>query len=61
MTSELKLGSKHECPACDTKYYDLGKADPVCPSCGADPGAEVDPETKKAAAKSKKKKKKKGK
>ena len=58
MTTELKLGSKHECPACSTKFYDLGNAAPVCPSCGADPSVEVDAETKKAAAKSKKKKKK---
>lgn len=33
--AEVKLGSKHECPACSTKFYDLGKSEPVCPSCGA--------------------------
>jgi uncharacterized protein (TIGR02300 family) len=32
---ELKLGTKHECYSCGTKFYDLGKAEPVCPKCGA--------------------------
>lgn len=32
---ELKLGSKHECYSCGTKFYDLGKSEPVCPKCGA--------------------------
>lgn len=36
-----ELGNKHECPACGTKYYDLGKADPHCPKCGADESGEV--------------------
>ena len=42
MTTEIKLGSKHECPSCGTKFYDLGKSAPVCPSCGSDPGADGD-------------------
>ncbi len=33
------LGVKHSCWKCGTKFYDLKKADPVCPKCGADPGA----------------------
>ncbi|HEV2856284.1 MAG TPA: FYDLN acid domain-containing protein [Thermoanaerobaculia bacterium] len=33
---ELKLGIKYECYNCGTKFYDLGKSDPVCPKCGAD-------------------------
>lgn len=33
---ELKLGMKYECYNCGTKFYDLGKSDPVCPKCGAD-------------------------
>ncbi len=32
---ELKLGSKFECFNCGTKFYDLGKSDPLCPKCGA--------------------------
>lgn len=28
-------GSKHTCPRCSTRFYDLGKSDPVsCISCG---------------------------
>jgi hypothetical protein len=34
--AELKLGSKFECFRCSTKFYDLGKSEPVCPKCGAD-------------------------
>lgn len=30
-----ELGKKHECPSCSTKFYDLGKAEPICPKCGA--------------------------
>jgi len=33
---ELKLGIKHECFNCGTKFYDLGKAEAICPKCGAD-------------------------
>jgi uncharacterized protein (TIGR02300 family) len=32
---ELKLGTKYECFNCGTKFYDLGKSDPLCPKCGA--------------------------
>ncbi|HUK66178.1 MAG TPA: FYDLN acid domain-containing protein [Anaeromyxobacteraceae bacterium] len=31
------LGVKLTCWKCGTKYYDLKKADPVCPKCGANP------------------------
>jgi predicted nucleic acid-binding Zn-ribbon protein len=30
------LGTKHVCFKCGTKFYDLGKAEPLCPKCGAD-------------------------
>lgn len=30
------LGRKYSCYSCHTKFYDLGKATPVCPKCGAD-------------------------
>jgi uncharacterized protein (TIGR02300 family) len=33
---ELKLGTKYGCYNCGTKFYDLGKSDPLCPKCGAD-------------------------
>lgn len=32
---ELKLGAKFECFSCGTKFYDLGKSEPICPKCGA--------------------------
>lgn len=32
-------GSKHVCPKCTTKYYDLRQAVVVCPNCGAKPPA----------------------
>ena len=34
------LGTKRICPECATKYYDLAKKPPTCPSCGS----EFDPE-----------------
>ena len=30
------LGRKYTCYSCHTKFYDLGKAVPLCPKCGAD-------------------------
>lgn len=30
------LGTKHTCFKCQTKFYDLRKAEPICPKCGAD-------------------------
>jgi uncharacterized protein (TIGR02300 family) len=30
------LGNKFTCFKCSTKFYDLRKAEPVCPKCGAD-------------------------
>ncbi len=38
------LGVKHTCWKCATKFYDLKKADPVCPKCGADPRAAPKPQ-----------------
>ena len=29
-----ELGMKRVCPKCDTRYYDMTKLPPVCPSCG---------------------------
>ena len=31
-----QLGRKYTCYSCHTKFYDLGKAVPTCPKCGAD-------------------------
>lgn len=28
------LGTKYECSNCGTKFYDLGKPEPICPKCG---------------------------
>jgi len=33
--AELKLGNKFECYSCGTKFYDLGKSEPLCPKCGS--------------------------
>lgn len=35
--STADLGSKHLCPNCATKYYDLKKTVVLCPRCGAKP------------------------
>ena len=35
-----ELGTKYECEECGTKFYDLGKPDAVCPSCGWSPTGE---------------------
>jgi uncharacterized protein (TIGR02300 family) len=29
-----ELGTKRSCPSCQTRFYDLGKEQIVCPSCG---------------------------
>lgn len=33
--AELNLGAKFECYNCGTRFYDLGKSEPICPKCGA--------------------------
>jgi hypothetical protein len=30
------LGKKYTCYSCHTKFYDMGKPEPLCPKCGAD-------------------------
>lgn len=47
------LGNKHECLSCGTKFYDLGRSQLVCPSCGGDQEelAEGAADEKPAAAK----------
>ena len=38
------LGKRYKCYKCGTKFYDLNKPSPICPSCGEDQNNE---ETKK--------------
>jgi|SRR5580693_3929678 uncharacterized protein (TIGR02300 family) len=54
---ELKLGTKYECFNCGTKFYDLGKAEPVCPKCGANQKDSVQAETPAASTASRRKRK----
>ena len=42
------LGNKHSCWKCGTKFYDLKKAAPICPKCGAD--ARESPAVRQPAA-----------
>ena len=30
-----ELGQKYTCYSCHTKFYDMGKPEPLCPGCGA--------------------------
>lgn len=39
--AKAEWGLKRICPHCNTRYYDMKKKPPVCPSCGA----VFDPET----------------
>ncbi len=36
MSPAKDLGTKYSCWKCETKFYDLHKAVPLCPKCGAD-------------------------
>jgi len=35
MGSSVGLGKRYKCYKCGVKFYDLGKPQPLCPSCGA--------------------------
>jgi predicted nucleic acid-binding Zn-ribbon protein len=37
------LGKKYECAECGTKFYDLGKSEPICPKCGTNQRGLVEP------------------
>jgi uncharacterized protein (TIGR02300 family) len=39
--TQSKLGNKHICESCGTKFYDMGKPDPVCPNCGTKTESEA--------------------
>ena len=41
-------GSKHVCPSCRIKYYDLGRQVVTCPKCGASPVVMQPPKAPKA-------------
>ena len=47
MSPKPQLGKRHTCHACGTKYYDLGREEPLCPKCGASlaESPEPDPRT----------------
>jgi hypothetical protein len=34
--SAAELGTRYKCYKCGTKFYDLGRPQPLCPSCGED-------------------------
>jgi len=50
------LGNKYECYSCGAKFYDLGRAEPTCPKCGANQkdAKRQEPSTESSHAKSKK-------
>ena len=54
---ELKLGSKYDCYNCGTKFYDLGKPEPVCPKCGANQKDAVSSESQAAGQSSRRRRK----
>lgn len=54
---ELKLGTKFECYSCGTKFYDLGKSEPVCPKCGANQKDVASSETPAASQSSRRRRK----
>ena len=43
----MDLGKKYTCFECGTKFYDLGRPEPICPRCGVDqrlaPGSDYVP------------------
>jgi uncharacterized protein (TIGR02300 family) len=54
---DLKLGTKYDCYNCSTKFYDLGKAEPICPKCGADQRDSMSAETPAASSSSRRRRK----
>jgi hypothetical protein len=32
----VELGTRFKCFKCETKFYDLGRPQPICPACGED-------------------------
>lgn len=48
-----EFGLKHVCESCATKFYDLKRANPVCPKCGSKPLASKAPKVARAGGKTK--------
>jgi hypothetical protein len=46
--SPPQLGTKYACYKCGTKFYDLGRAQALCPKCSANP-KDAPPEDPKKA------------
>jgi uncharacterized protein (TIGR02300 family) len=38
--ANTELGTKRVCVACNTRFYDLGKAPAICPKCGTEQPVE---------------------
>jgi hypothetical protein len=49
--SQEDLGKRYKCYKCGTKFFDLGRPQPLCPSCGEDQNNE---ETKRILKRKKK-------
>lgn len=49
---ELDRGTKHVCPSCKCKYFDLKKPVLACPICGAAPPEPEAPKAPRLAPKS---------
>jgi uncharacterized protein (TIGR02300 family) len=54
---EIKLGNKFDCYSCGTKFYDLGKSEPICPKCGANQKDASQSESASAGQSSRRKRK----
>lgn len=52
LSSETRpgLGTKWECFSCGSKFYDLGKEEPLCPKCGANQHDRPREQTSRKAA-----------
>ena len=44
MVDKAKFGERHTCPSCEGKFYDMNRSRLICPRCGFDPDAVVEPE-----------------
>jgi uncharacterized protein (TIGR02300 family) len=44
-------GKKRLCPSCGTKFYDLRKSPPACPSCGETVDVEAPTKSKRSRSK----------
>lgn len=42
-----ELGTRYKCYKCETKFYDLGRPQPLCPFCGVNQNEDATRETHK--------------